>query len=74
MPRPFRERAGIVAVLTWEYRRNWWALGLIALGTGVVILAYLQVRTGPSAIPSASALHAQLGNGIPVVVVMYSDL
>lgn len=69
----FLSLAGIVVVLVWQYWKNKWAMGLIAIGTVALIVGYLSLRTGPSSIVSASALEDQLGNGVPVVVEVYSD-
>ena len=64
---------GIVAILLRQYRKNRWVLGVIALGTIALAVGYLQVRTGPSSLASASALDAGLGKGVPVLVEVYSD-
>lgn len=69
----FLSLAGIISLLLWQYRRNRWTLGLVAIGTIALIIGYLYLRTGPSSIVSASALEDQLGNGLPVVVEVYSD-
>jgi len=62
-----------VAILVWQYRRNRWVLGVIAIGAVALVIGYTELRTGPSSIASASALDAELGNGTPVLVEVYSD-
>jgi hypothetical protein len=63
----------LVAILVRQHRRNRWVLGIIAVGTVALVIGYTQLRTGPSSIASASALDAELGQGIPILVEVYSD-
>ena len=63
----------IVAILVSQYRRNRWMLAVIAVGAVALVIGYAQLRTGSSSIASASALDAELGNGTPVLVEVYSD-
>lgn len=65
--------AGIVAIFLWQYRKNRWVLGIIAIGTLALVIGYFHLRTGPSSVTSASALDAELGQGVPVLVEVYSD-
>ena len=65
--------AVLVAILVWQHRKNRWVLGIIAVGTVALVIGYMQVRTGPSSIASASVLAAELGNGVPALVEVYSD-
>ena len=65
--------AGVAAMLAWEHRRSWRALGVIAFVVLVLSAGYADARHGPSDVATIAEVEGLLAAGHPVVLEVYSD-
>ena len=65
--------AGVAAMLAWEHRRSWRALGATALVVLVLSAGYADARHGPSDVATIAEVDSTLSAGSPVVLEFYSD-